>query len=83
MGCCSSAIRSVIRQITLKIEGMTCEHCKRSVEAALQKLGGVKEVAVDLAAGEAAVTYNPGQVTVEELKKAVRQAGYDVIGIVP
>lgn len=78
MGCCSP----VTRQITLKIQGMTCDHCKRSVETALEKLGGVEKVAVDLAAGEAVVTYNPGQVTVEELKKAVTQAGYDVVGVV-
>lgn len=76
MGCCSPATR----QITLKVQGMTCDHCKRSVEKALETLGGVEKVAVDLAAGEAVVTYDPGRVTVEELKKAVTQAGYDVVG---
>jgi copper chaperone CopZ len=57
---------------------MTCDHCKRSVEAALKKLDGVEKVAVDVEAGEAVVNYNPDLVTFEELKRAVIQAGYEV-----
>lgn len=74
MGCCGS----VNREVTFKIEGMTCGHCQRSVEKALQSLAGVERVQVDLEAQEAAVTYNPTMVTVEDLKKAVAEAGYKV-----
>jgi len=75
MGCCCGP---ATRQVTLKIHGMTCDHCKRSVEAALKKLDGVEKVAVDVEAGEAVVNYNPDLVTLEELKRAVIQAGYEV-----
>lgn len=74
MGCCGSANREVI----LKIEGMTCGHCRMSVEKALQSLVGVEKVQVDLEAQEAAVTYNPTMVTVDDLKRAVAQVGYEV-----
>ncbi|MGB9663176.1 MAG: heavy-metal-associated domain-containing protein [Moorellaceae bacterium] len=74
MSCCCSTSRTV----TLKIEGMSCEHCRLSVEKALQSLKGVEKAQVDLGAKAATVTYNPTAVTVEDLKKAVVEAGYEV-----
>ncbi|MGI9953537.1 copper ion binding protein [Moorellaceae bacterium AZ2] len=75
MGCCGSGSR----QVTLKIQGMTCSHCQMSVEKALQGLAGVQRVKVDLEAKEAVVTYDPDRVTLQDLKEAVAQAGYEVI----
>ena len=39
----------------LRIEGMTCGHCKKAVEEALASIDGVERVDVDLAAGHARV----------------------------
>ena len=64
---------------TMNIEGMMCVHCKAHVEKALQAIPGVT-VQVDLEAGQAAVTC-PETVTVEDLTKAVTEAGYTVKGI--
>ena len=36
--------------VTLKVEGMSCNHCKEAVEGALKKLPGVKSAVVDLGA---------------------------------
>ncbi|KYH33651.1 copper chaperone CopZ [Neomoorella mulderi] len=65
-------------EATLQVEGMTCNHCKMSVEKALRGLEGITAVAVDLAAKTAHVTYDPAKVNLEAMKKAVAEAGYEV-----
>ncbi|MCM1103800.1 MAG: heavy metal translocating P-type ATPase [Clostridium sp.] len=65
--------------ITLSIEGMMCEHCKKHVEEALAKLP-VSSVNVDLAGKSA--TLNPnGEVSDELLKQTIADAGYEVVNI--
>lgn len=63
-------------QTILKVEGMTCNHCKMRTEKALQAVPGVESVEVDLAAKEAVVTGNAERAS---LVKAVKDAGYSVI----
>ncbi|EHQ88618.1 CopZ family metallochaperone [Desulfosporosinus youngiae] len=62
-------------QTILKIEGMTCNHCKMRAEKALQGVSGVESVNVDLANKEAIVT---GDAERADLVKAVVNAGYSV-----
>lgn len=62
-------------EIVLKVNGMTCNHCKMHVEKALRGVSGTESVQVDLAKGEAVVT---GTATREALAKAVEDAGYSV-----
>ena len=62
-------------QIILKVEGMTCTHCKMRVEKALQVVSGVESVKVDLAANEAVVT---GDTERTKLIQAIEDAGYTV-----
>lgn len=61
--------------VTLKIEGMTCDHCVKAVSAALQQIPGVTDVRVDLEHGRAEVD---GTAEVERLMAAVRAEGYGV-----
>ena len=63
-------------KIILKVEGMTCNHCKKRAEKALQAVSGVESVSVNLAAKEATVT---GEAERVSLVKAVVAAGYLVI----
>ncbi|MHA6253234.1 copper chaperone CopZ [Oceanobacillus sp. CAU 1775] len=63
---------------TLDVRGMTCGHCKMSVEGALEGLDGVSTVEVDLKSGHVKVTYDEGKVTLENVKEAVEDQGYDV-----
>ena len=63
--------------ITLKVNGMTCQGCVRSVTKALQGVDGVASVEVSLEQAEAKVSYNPREVSVERLKAAVDDAGYE------
>lgn len=58
---------------TLKVTGMTCNHCKMHVEKALSAVPGAESVQVDLAKGEAVVSGSADRVA---LVKAVEEAGY-------
>ncbi|WP_425059889.1 Copper chaperone CopZ [Sporomusa carbonis] len=64
------------KETILKIEGMSCGHCKMAVEKALQTVPGVVSASVDLAKKEALVT---GTANREALVKAVEDAGFDVV----
>jgi copper chaperone len=64
--------------VTIKVSGMTCQGCVRSVTRVLQALPGVDSVEVSLERGEAAVRYDPARTGVQVLRKAVEDAGYPV-----
>jgi copper chaperone len=60
---------------TFLVEGMTCEHCVRSVREEVSELDGVSAVDVDLGAGRLTVS---GDVTEDAVAAAVAEAGYEV-----
>jgi copper ion binding protein len=62
--------------IELKVEGMTCDGCVRSVERKLSKVDGVESASVNLAAGKATVAYDDSRAQVDQLIAAVEQIGY-------
>jgi copper ion binding protein len=64
----------------LSIEGMSCMHCVKHVHDGLMEVSGVSNVNVDLQSKSAVVEFR-GDVTDEQLKAAVEDAGYDVVGI--
>ena len=61
------------------VQGMGCAACVARVEKALQGQKGVQGVAVSLASNSAQIDYDPGVVTPGELRKAVQDAGYDML----
>ncbi len=63
---------------TIKIAGMSCEHCVKRVTKALEGLPGVKNVKVSLEKGEATFEAPP-ELTLEEIAKAISEAGYQVV----
>lgn len=67
------------QRVTLRIEGMTCQHCVAAVKNALMGVPGVTSAEVDLQAGRANVTLDPQRAAVEDLVEAVTDAGYEVL----
>lgn len=61
---------------TLKVQGMTCGHCERTVREVLEEAPGVRSVQVDLAGGRAVVEYDEGQTNPRELAGLVTEEGY-------
>ncbi|WP_369423876.1 heavy metal translocating P-type ATPase [Methanooceanicella nereidis] len=67
--------------VVLPITGMTCASCVARIENALKDRQGVISASVNLATEKATVNYVPSEVTIKELKKVVKDAGYDVAEI--
>jgi copper chaperone len=61
---------------TLKVKGMTCNHCVGAVRSALEETAGVRSARVDLEAGQAVVEYDDARTNPRELATVVAEAGY-------
>ncbi|MCY9588728.1 copper ion binding protein [Paenibacillus chitinolyticus] len=66
-----------MEKLTLKVEGMSCQHCVNSVEKAVGELGAKAQV--HLAEGRVEVEYEAGAVKPEQIKEAIEEQGYDVV----
>jgi len=63
--------------IVLKVNGMTCGGCVRSVTSVLKALNGVSAAEVSLERGEARISFDPALASVAQLKGAIEDAGYE------
>ncbi len=64
-------------ETVIMVNGMMCPHCKARVEAVCKDIPGTVDAVVDLQAKNVTVT---GTASVEALKKAITDAGYEVVG---
>jgi len=60
----------------LKVTGMSCGHCRMTVEQALKGVSGVYSAVVDLQDGEAEVDFDDDAATTTQLVSAIEKAGY-------
>jgi copper ion binding protein len=65
-------------EVTLKVEGMTCDHCVMHVTSALEEIDGVSKAKVSLKKNEALVKFD-APATEELMGAAVLAAGYKVV----
>jgi copper chaperone len=63
---------------TIKIKGMTCNHCVMAVTKALNEIDWIKDVNVDLAKGEAAFDEEKA-VDMALVRERIKKAGYEVV----
>lgn len=61
----------------LKVDGMSCGHCASAIEKALEESGASGKV--DLAGKKVEVQYDESKVSLESLKAAIEDQGYDVV----
>lgn len=66
-----------MEQLTMKVGGMTCQGCVRSVKQVLESQPGVEAAEVSLEQGEARVRFDPSRASAETLRIAVEGAGFD------
>ena len=67
------------RQITFSVDGMVCASCEKRVEGALMSVKGVKEAKANFQKSSVQVFYEDEKGDEEQLKAAIRKAGYDVL----
>lgn len=63
---------------TLMVNGMSCDHCKRSVTDALSGLEGVTDVEVDLEQKKVVVEHADGEPTLARLGEKIEEIGFEV-----
>lgn len=66
-------------EVTLKVEGMSCNHCVQSVERSVGELAGVDDVKVNLAEGKVAVKFDEAKVTRAQIEEVIDDQGYTVV----
>ena len=62
----------------INVDGMSCEHCVKSVKNAVGALPGVQSVAVDLKAKTVTVEHDPATAPVDKIKTEIEDLGYDI-----
>lgn len=63
----------------LRVEGMICGHCEIAVQDAVRKLPGIKKVKASKRKKEASVEYDPSRVSLEQIRQAINNTGYEVV----
>ena len=63
-----------MEQVTLEIEGMTCQHCVHAVSTRLSKMPGVKVDEVQI--GSARIHHDPAVATLDAIEEAIADEGY-------
>lgn len=65
------------KTVVIEVGGMTCEGCASQLNVALKRQKGVISAEASYANKNVKVVYNPKQITLEKIKEAIRNAGYD------
>lgn len=66
-----------MKNVQLNVEGMSCDHCVRSIEGAVNNIGA--KATVDLAAGSVEVMYDDSKISLEVVVETIEEQGYDVV----
>ena len=68
-----------MQKTKLKISGMSCQHCVKTVTDALTALEGVQRAKVNLRKGEAVVHFNELHITAANLRDTITAAGFEAL----
>jgi copper chaperone len=68
-----------MEKVTLKVDGMSCEHCVKAVNSALGELAGVKSVNVDLKGKSVSFEYDQALTPLDNIKEAITEEGFTVL----
>ena len=67
-----------MNQIEIKVTGMTCGGCVKSIQNALQEQAGINEAVADLDSATVRVSYDAEAIKEDAIKAAIEAAGFDV-----
>ena len=66
-----------MKEITITVKGMTCNHCKATVEKNLNNLKGISKAEVDLAKSQVFITGN--NIDLKKVKSIIESLGYEYL----
>ncbi|WP_373897177.1 heavy metal translocating P-type ATPase [Haloimpatiens sp. FM7315] len=68
-----------LKELTIKISGMHCASCAKSLEKSMLKLIGVDSANVNLASENLFIKYNPNEIRLSKIKEAIKNTGFTPI----
>jgi copper chaperone len=69
-----------MKQVSLQVPEVHCDHCKTSIEGAVSQLSGISNVDVAIAEASVAVEYDEDAIDLSQIKEAIEEQGYAVFG---
>ena len=63
---------------TLSVPGISCDHCKMSIEEAVSELVGVEKVEVDISARTVELSFDDAAVGLNQIIDTIEEVGYEV-----
>ena len=67
-----------MRQETIKVEGMTCQHCVQTITEALNNITGLNTVNVDLVKKEVSVKFNENETKLQKISEKIIEVGFEL-----
>ena len=67
-----------MRQETIKVEGMTCQHCVETITDALNNITGLNTVNVDLVKKEVRVKFNENETKLKKISDKIIEVGFEL-----
>ena len=67
-----------MRQETIKVEGMTCQHCVETITDALNNIAGLNTVNVDLVKKEVRVKFNENETKLKKISDKIIEVGFEL-----
>ena len=67
-----------MRQETVKVEGMTCQHCVQIITDALKNITGLNTVNVDLVKKEVGVEFNENETKLRKISAKIIEVGFEL-----
>ncbi len=67
-----------MQQETIKVEGMTCQHCVQTITDALNTITGLNAVNVDLIKKEVSVNFNENETKLQKISDKIIEVGFEL-----
>ncbi|ALC85369.1 MULTISPECIES: copper chaperone CopZ [unclassified Bacillus (in: firmicutes)] len=67
-----------MKDITLKVHGMSCGHCVNAIEGSVGQLAGVEQVKVNLTEAQVDVVFDEVKVSLDKIKETIEDQGYEI-----
>ena len=75
----ASSVLAASKTVTIRVEGMKCNHCSSSVAKALKATDGVEKVEISHEKGEAVIQYDDQKVTEAKLREVINGTGFKAV----
>ena len=73
-------LNGAMKEVRLKVQGMTCAHCAQKIEQAVKGVPGVEMAKASFSEGTVRILYDPGQASETDFARVIGEAGYSVGG---